>query len=1140
MASPEKPEQIFSFTDFSILYPDTPHRGDMLDAQFHNLIDASVETIDRLNLIQRDDGRLANRSVYWETLNQSLIDVILEDINPKTPVDTRTTANITLSGEQTLNGVLTATSRVLVKDQNNPAENGIYKSSSGAWTRALDANTWPKLYNAQVLDLHDASVWRSDMEKTGTLGSSPIAFVQTGANQTYAAGAGLTLAGNVFDITNPELVGLMNLPNASYGVPWKNSLGAWTYDPHPHSMNDVIGLEAALAAKAEAVGGAIWAEDFRQDGWTDQQTIQAFFDYLAANGGNGVSTGEYELTEKITCTALKKFRWNHLADFVWTTAATSGGVEIIVGLGVEPPILQGHSVGKLRTEKSGLYRALYLDNYLNINAANIAAKNYGVSNIAYGEISGFNVEGALGAGLSGWDENIVTNCCGKILFQDNFITGLRAAAQMPGSFRGIASIWRDYLSRTITNVTVNPTTGVVTITFSGTAFAPPPGELYVYIDNLGGQLGLWLNGRSFRTDNHTVNTVVLAAYDGRELPAYTGGGLLDQSPSHSGAYFVRNQVNWCRFGIYATQAEGYTLTDNAVIGSYFGYLLETQLSVKWNGFNHANCVFRPVSIRDIGGIWTCGSALIFSRDPGIGDTSVTITKGVTTTGSSPSIQHWFHEGAWVTFPNATGITELDGNYYKLKNVNRTVSPVTFELVDAATGASINSSAWVGAGAVGTMYLVPIHLHIEACRDYSIRDFDFNGVGDMRARGLVIHNCPSAGPNLIENLRMRSGGCYSVVELTGTTDYLEVGNIQNFPSGSVQALVLNQASGLNISYIHRKNFFAPEAVPTADLRPPGVSRVRGGPRAGVRHDKNAVTIYDNLTQGSPSREFDTLNITDPAVAGAGLVILNHNYNTASKTRFMFPDRKARLILPGQTLSKIYDESFGAWVPIVPQRMENVFEVFSDFIGGKGLDEDVSGAGASVARGSYLATTASQTPLGIAKLSTGSTSTGGAMVGEFTSLITPGRGSALFLARVAVEALGNVAQDYVMQAGFFDAFGSGTPANGVYWEHDYVKDNMWGQVARAAGTETRVQSALAVNTNYRYLGIFINGTWGRATFFRSADGKNYVAEATQITTNMPTAALGFGVRIKKRVGATESLVNVDMLGMTFQQLRGLASE
>lgn len=60
----------------------------------------------------------------------------------KTPVLAATTANITLSGEQTIDGVaVVADDRVLVKDQTDQTENGIYDAASGAWARAIDFNS---------------------------------------------------------------------------------------------------------------------------------------------------------------------------------------------------------------------------------------------------------------------------------------------------------------------------------------------------------------------------------------------------------------------------------------------------------------------------------------------------------------------------------------------------------------------------------------------------------------------------------------------------------------------------------------------------------------------------------------------------------------------------------------------------------------------------------------------------------------------------------------------------------------------------------------------------------------------------------------------------------------------------------------
>jgi len=57
----------------------------------------------------------------------------------KAPVRVATTANITLSGEQTIDGVaVVANDRVLVKNQDDAKENGIYIASASAWSRSAD------------------------------------------------------------------------------------------------------------------------------------------------------------------------------------------------------------------------------------------------------------------------------------------------------------------------------------------------------------------------------------------------------------------------------------------------------------------------------------------------------------------------------------------------------------------------------------------------------------------------------------------------------------------------------------------------------------------------------------------------------------------------------------------------------------------------------------------------------------------------------------------------------------------------------------------------------------------------------------------------------------------------------------------
>jgi len=50
-----------------------------------------------------------------------------------------------LSGEKTIDGILTSTSRVLLVNQSSSKTNGIYVTSSGSWTRASDADTEAEL-----------------------------------------------------------------------------------------------------------------------------------------------------------------------------------------------------------------------------------------------------------------------------------------------------------------------------------------------------------------------------------------------------------------------------------------------------------------------------------------------------------------------------------------------------------------------------------------------------------------------------------------------------------------------------------------------------------------------------------------------------------------------------------------------------------------------------------------------------------------------------------------------------------------------------------------------------------------------------------------------------------------------------------
>ena len=77
-----------------------------------------------------------------------------------------TTANITLSGLQTIDGITTvANDRILVKDQTTPSENGIYVAASGAWTRATDFNNTSNIKTNDIVFINLGTVNRKQRFK---------------------------------------------------------------------------------------------------------------------------------------------------------------------------------------------------------------------------------------------------------------------------------------------------------------------------------------------------------------------------------------------------------------------------------------------------------------------------------------------------------------------------------------------------------------------------------------------------------------------------------------------------------------------------------------------------------------------------------------------------------------------------------------------------------------------------------------------------------------------------------------------------------------------------------------------------------------------------------------------------------------
>jgi hypothetical protein len=101
----------------------------------------------------------------------------------KGPCKAATVSNITLSGEQTIDGVSVVTGdRVLVKNQTSSADNGIYVASTGVWARSRDfANNRDVKQGTAVLVTGGATngpLWWVTTADPITIGTTSLAFGQ--------------------------------------------------------------------------------------------------------------------------------------------------------------------------------------------------------------------------------------------------------------------------------------------------------------------------------------------------------------------------------------------------------------------------------------------------------------------------------------------------------------------------------------------------------------------------------------------------------------------------------------------------------------------------------------------------------------------------------------------------------------------------------------------------------------------------------------------------------------------------------------------------------------------------------------------------------------------------------------------------
>jgi len=148
---------------------------------------------------------LATPTQDTDAATKAYVDASRLGLDVKESVRVATTANITLSGLQNIDGItVVAGDRVLVKNQTTASANGIYLASSTAWTRAADFVNGLVSSGAFTFveqgGINADSGWVLSTDGTITIGTTALTFVQFSGAGQITAGAGLTKTGNTIDV----------------------------------------------------------------------------------------------------------------------------------------------------------------------------------------------------------------------------------------------------------------------------------------------------------------------------------------------------------------------------------------------------------------------------------------------------------------------------------------------------------------------------------------------------------------------------------------------------------------------------------------------------------------------------------------------------------------------------------------------------------------------------------------------------------------------------------------------------------------------------------------------------------------------------------------------------------------------------
>lgn len=284
----------------------------------------------------------------------------------------------------------------------------------------------------------------------------------------------------------------------------------------------------------------------------------------------------------------------------------------------------------------------------------------------------------------------------------------------------------------------------------------------------------------------------------------------------------------------------------------------------------------------------------------------------------------------------------------------------------------------------------------------------------------------------------------------------------------------------------------------------------------------------------------------------LILENQSTSSSAANRLDLPNGFPFFLMPGDRIALRYSTISSRWqaVNASANLSQMGLTLFTDMIGGTGtanlanasggITVFASGTGAAAAASTYLANT-TERPMGIIQVSSGTTATGRAGVGDNgTSQIIPTLGPALSVARLAVQTTVTGTETFQVLSGFLDSLSAGATTDGVAWNNRWNgsaaewSQDRWSNTTRTGSTT----GSPTPDNNYIWLVVFVNPGWTRADFIYSTDSVGFTI-ADSPTTGLPGSARPTSwcpAQIIKSAGTTARLVAIDLAGYRVDYVRG----